>query len=107
MCVCACACACACVCVCVCVQGEKLFYLIPPTEENLLHYEDWVMSADQSEIFFGDLTSSCYVVTITAGNTLFIPTGKHMCSLTLETLYHLVIDCGKRLVFFFFFFALH
>ena len=57
-------------------QGEKIFYFIPPTEENLLKYEQWVMSSNQSEIFFGDKVPKCYKCHVSAGNTLFIPTGE-------------------------------
>lgn len=57
------------------LRGEKIFFLIPPTEENLLHYEQWVMSSNQSEIFFGGLVPTCYQCTVYQGNTLFIPTG--------------------------------
>ena len=57
------------------VRGEKVFYLIPPTEENLIRYEEWVMSSNQSEMFFGDLVPQCYICTVRQGNTLFIPTG--------------------------------
>ena len=53
-----------------------MFYFIPPTEENLLKYEQWVMSSNQSEIFFGDLVPKCWKCHIKAGNTLFIPTGE-------------------------------
>ena len=54
-----------------------MFYLIPPSEENLIKYEHWVMSVHQSEIFFGGQVSSCYKCRVLPGNTLFIPTGKH------------------------------
>lgn len=57
------------------IQGEKVFYLIPPTEENLTHYEQWVLSSSQSEVFFGDLVSKCYCCRVRQGNTLFIPSG--------------------------------
>ena len=57
------------------VRGEKVFYLIPPTEENLIRYEEWVMSSNQSEMFFGDFVPQCYICTVRQGNTLFIPTG--------------------------------
>ena len=57
-------------------QGEKIFYLIPPTEENLIRYEQWVMSANQSEVFFGDLVPKCYICRVRQGNTLFIPSGE-------------------------------
>ena len=50
--------------------------MIPPTEENLIRYEEWVMSSNQSEVFFGDLVPDCYVASINQGNTLFIPTGQ-------------------------------
>ena len=53
-----------------------MFYFIPPTEENLLRYEQWVMSSNQSEIFFGDKVPKCYKCHISAGNTLLIPTGR-------------------------------
>ena len=61
------------------VRGEKVFYLIPPTEENLIRYEEWVMSSNQSEMFFGDLVPQCYICTVRQGNTLFIPTGQYVC----------------------------
>ena len=54
----------------------KIFYLIPPTEENLLKYEEWVMSSNQSEVFFGDLVPKCYKCVLDMGNTFFIPTGE-------------------------------
>lgn len=41
----------------------------------MLRYEDWVMSPNQSEVFFADVVPQCYVATINEGNTLFIPTG--------------------------------
>ncbi|XP_019851976.1 PREDICTED: lysine-specific demethylase 7B-like isoform X1 [Amphimedon queenslandica] len=57
------------------IWGEKVFYLIPPTEENLLLYEQWVLSSNQSEIFFGSQVKRCYCVHVHPGNTLFIPSG--------------------------------
>lgn len=38
-------------------QGEKVFYLIRPTDVNLELYERWVSSSNQSEMFFGDQVS--------------------------------------------------
>lgn len=57
------------------IKGEKIFYLIPPTEENLLLYEEWVSSSNQSELFFGNQVKDCHQFTLLPGNTLFIPTG--------------------------------
>lgn len=61
-------------------QGEKVFYFIEPTEENLTQYEKWVSSARQSEMFFGDMVKNCYSCSVKPGQTLFIPTGTVMNS---------------------------
>jgi uncharacterized cupin superfamily protein len=37
------------------VSGEKWFYLIPPTSENLRAYESWTSSASQNAVFFPDM----------------------------------------------------
>ncbi|CAG2055346.1 unnamed protein product, partial [Timema podura] len=53
----------------------KIFWLIPPTERNLQLYEHWVLSGKQADVFFGDTVEKCGRVTLTSGNTFFIPTG--------------------------------
>jgi hypothetical protein len=58
------------------VQGEKVFYLIQPTNANLALYETWLQSSNQSEKFFGDQVECCYKCTVKQGQTLFIPTGR-------------------------------
>ncbi|GCC37625.1 hypothetical protein chiPu_0016130 [Chiloscyllium punctatum] len=55
--------------------GEKLFYLIKPTDANLALYESWSGSVNQSETFFGDQVDKCYKCILQQGQTLFIPTG--------------------------------
>ena len=55
----------------------QIFWLIPPSERNLQLYEQWVLSGKQSDIFFGDTVEKCARVELNAGNTFFIPTGKH------------------------------
>ncbi|XP_052676429.1 lysine-specific demethylase 7B-like isoform X2 [Crassostrea angulata] len=57
------------------LRGEKVFYLVRPTQANLSLYETWVSSANQSETFFGDQVDVCYKCVIKQGQTLFIPTG--------------------------------
>lgn len=57
------------------LKGSKVFWLIPPTEKNLVLYEKWVLSGKQSDTFFGDQVEKCARVYLTAGNTFFIPTG--------------------------------
>lgn len=57
------------------VQGEKIFYLIKPTLDNLALYEAWSSSPNQSEVFFGDKVDKCYKCVVPQGTTLLIPTG--------------------------------
>jgi lysine-specific demethylase PHF8 len=57
------------------VKGEKVFYLIEPTEENLKIYEKWLCVKNHSEVFLGDKVKKCYIFKITEGNTIFLPTG--------------------------------
>lgn len=55
------------------VHGEKVFFMVPPTEDNVRKYEKWQVSS--STAFFGDSVSGLYVVRLLPGNTFFIPAG--------------------------------
>ncbi|CAF4384046.1 unnamed protein product [Rotaria socialis] len=57
------------------VRGEKIFYLIEPTDENLQKYADWSNSPNESETFLGDCVSHCYKMHIREGNTILLPPG--------------------------------
>uniref|UniRef100_A0A8C4N3N2 Uncharacterized protein n=1 Tax=Eptatretus burgeri TaxID=7764 RepID=A0A8C4N3N2_EPTBU len=57
------------------LKGEKVFYLIKPTNANLALYERWSISSNQNEMFFGDQVDKCYRCVVKQGQTLFIPTG--------------------------------
>ncbi|KAH9496308.1 Lysine-specific demethylase 7A [Bulinus truncatus] len=57
------------------LRGEKVFYLIRPTQTNLMLYERWLSSSNQSEMFFGDQVDHCYRMVVKQGHTLFLPTG--------------------------------
>lgn len=57
------------------VKGDKVFYLIEPTEENLSIYEKWSLSKIHSEVFLGDKVKNCYKFEMKEGNTIFLPTG--------------------------------
>ena len=57
------------------IQGEKVFYFVEPSEENFTKYEKQVSSAQQSEVFFGDMVKNCYKCSVKPGQTMFIPTG--------------------------------
>lgn len=40
---------------CFNIQGEKIFYLVPPTKTNLDLYQQWLLKPNHHEIFFGDM----------------------------------------------------
>ena len=48
------------------LSGEKVFLLIPPSEQNMDLYERWLCRKDQSEIFFVDMKKRVKVPTATA-----------------------------------------
>lgn len=57
------------------VKGEKIFYLIEPTQKNLNIYEEWYISKNNRQVFLGDNVEKCYEIKIKEGNTIFLPTG--------------------------------
>ncbi|XP_059962640.1 histone lysine demethylase PHF8-like [Mesoplodon densirostris] len=57
------------------LKGEKIFYLIRPTNANLTLFECWSSSSNQNEMFFGDQVDKCYKCSVKQGQTLFIPAG--------------------------------
>ncbi|KAJ7419343.1 hypothetical protein WISP_54594 [Willisornis vidua] len=59
-----------------CVADEhEIFWLIPPTLQNLELYEEWVLSGKQSDIFLGDRVERCQRIELKQGYTFFIPSG--------------------------------
>jgi len=57
------------------LKGKKVFWLIPPTSQNLKAFEHWTMSGKQNDVFFGDLVEKCGRAELEPGNTFFIPSG--------------------------------
>ncbi|XP_034080352.1 lysine (K)-specific demethylase 2Aa isoform X2 [Gymnodraco acuticeps] len=57
------------------LRGSKVFWLIPPTPQNLELYENWVLSGKQGDIFLGDRASDCQRVELKQGCTFIIPSG--------------------------------
>jgi len=57
------------------ISGEKKFYFIAPTPDNLKKYEKWTSSPDQCDVFFADLVNEVFECRLTPGETLIIPTG--------------------------------
>ncbi|XP_013862046.1 lysine-specific demethylase 2A [Austrofundulus limnaeus] len=57
------------------LRGAKVFWLIPPTPQNLDMYENWVLSGKQGDIFLGDKCYDCQRIELNQGNTFIIPSG--------------------------------
>jgi [histone H3]-dimethyl-L-lysine9 demethylase len=56
-------------------RGQKVFYMIPPTPENMDTYKTWAASGQQAEIVLSDLVPRAYECVIPEGGTMFIPSG--------------------------------
>ena len=57
------------------LKGEKIFWLIPPTEDNLKKYEKWILSGRQSSTFLPDIVDQCQRVVLQQGSTFMLPSG--------------------------------
>ncbi|XP_030643962.1 lysine (K)-specific demethylase 2Aa [Chanos chanos] len=57
------------------LRGGKVFWLIPPTPQNLELYENWVLSGKQGDIFLGDKAMDCQRIELKQGYTFIIPSG--------------------------------
>ncbi|GMT13867.1 hypothetical protein PFISCL1PPCAC_5164, partial [Pristionchus fissidentatus] len=55
-------------------QGQKIFWIIEPSIENIKKYEEYMKDEDQTG-FYGDLVDKCHRVFVNPGNTLIIPSG--------------------------------
>ncbi|KAI9216555.1 hypothetical protein BC828DRAFT_393319 [Blastocladiella britannica] len=55
------------------MRGAKTFYFIPPTVDNLGKYAAWLDSDNDASLALS--VDRCLRVTVTAGSTLFIPSG--------------------------------
>ncbi|CAL8264291.1 unnamed protein product [Lota lota] len=57
------------------LRGGKVFWLIPPSPQNLETYENWVLSGKQGDIFLGDKCHDCQRIELKQGYTFMIPSG--------------------------------
>ena len=57
------------------LRGSKYFWIVKPTEDNLMLYERWIMSGNQGGVFFADMVTECQLVKLEAGDTFMIPSG--------------------------------
>uniref|UniRef100_A0AC34QG25 JmjC domain-containing protein n=1 Tax=Panagrolaimus sp. JU765 TaxID=591449 RepID=A0AC34QG25_9BILA len=57
-------------------KGQKIFYILPPTDENLNMFSKWTMDEKHTETFLGDMVpDSLTRVVINPGETVMIPSG--------------------------------
>ncbi|XP_063145117.1 lysine-specific demethylase 2A isoform X3 [Candoia aspera] len=56
-------------------RDGRIFWLIPPTPQNLELYENWLLSGKQGDIFLGDRVSDCQRIELKQGYTFVIPSG--------------------------------
>ena len=55
------------------LKGSKVFWLIEPTDTNLILFEKWYKTFDLS--FFGEAVRNCQRIILEPGMTFFIPSG--------------------------------
>jgi len=55
-------------------RGHKVFWLVPPTDSNLLAYEAWVTGEDRAG-WFPDRAEGCTRLDLHTGTTMFLPAG--------------------------------
>ena len=58
------------------IRGEKLFLLIPPSEQAYEMFQLWQLSGEQEGVFFADLIEHAQLVRLTAGDTFIMPSGR-------------------------------
>lgn len=86
----------------MCVRFPQVFWLIPPTPQNLDMYENWVLSGKQGDIFLGDKCCDCQRIELNQGNTFIIPSGQklqqikkaYMVTNMFSTFYHTWPPCS-------------
>lgn len=59
----------------MCCLYLQIFWLIPPTPQNLELYENWLLSGKQGDIFLGDRVTECQRIELKQGYTFVIPSG--------------------------------
>ena len=52
------------------LRGFKVFWLVPPTDKNLLLYEKWTREGQPKNKFFGDIAEGCLRIELPAGGLL-------------------------------------
>uniref|UniRef100_A0A915ALU2 JmjC domain-containing protein n=3 Tax=Parascaris univalens TaxID=6257 RepID=A0A915ALU2_PARUN len=65
------------------LKGKKVFWMVEPTEHNLVLYEKWIVEGNNT-VFFGDVVEKCARVELMEGYTFIIPSGWIHAVYTLE-----------------------
>jgi hypothetical protein len=68
------------------LRGEKMFWLIPPTESNLKIYAKWIMSGQHTHVFLPDLVEKCQCILLKKGWTFMLPSGWYIFSFYINLL---------------------
>ncbi|CAI4232387.1 unnamed protein product [Auanema sp. JU1783] len=56
------------------LKGQKIFWMVEPTEANIRVYEEFIKNPEQTG-FFGDVVDRCVRVVLKPGDTMIIPSG--------------------------------
>ncbi|GMR32093.1 hypothetical protein PMAYCL1PPCAC_02288, partial [Pristionchus mayeri] len=56
------------------LKGRKVIFFVPPTEENLVKYEEFENTKRDSK-FFGEYVEECARVDVLQGQTMIVPSG--------------------------------
>lgn len=73
------------------IQGEQIFYMIEPNEDNLKKFEKWLNMPKSNETMFFVNSDKVLKVKVSAGETIFIPNGWIYSTLSIEDT---MVFCG-------------
>ena len=57
------------------LKGEKVFFLVPPSQGHYYCFREWQRHGQQEKTFFPDLAEKCGVLHLKEGDTLLLPSG--------------------------------
>ncbi|CEF64731.1 JmjC domain-containing protein [Strongyloides ratti] len=57
------------------LTGKKVFWLIPPTKENIKLHEEFMKGCKSAKEFLGETVKDCFRINLYAGQTFLIPSG--------------------------------
>uniref|UniRef100_A0A0K0ERT8 Glycos_transf_1 domain-containing protein n=1 Tax=Strongyloides stercoralis TaxID=6248 RepID=A0A0K0ERT8_STRER len=57
------------------LTGKKVFWLIPPTKENIKLHEEFMRGCKSAKEFLGETAKDCFRISLLPGQTFLIPSG--------------------------------